>query len=513
MTSPGAPPSSAKLQGIKAPSLLQAEPGDNVDAMNIHFKWYASTVLEAKDNQVLVRFGSWAEENNEWVACDGGRLAPCSTFTNGEMVDNVELGVTAEVSVGDSVEVYHRDVSKWIPSTVSEVSDDGEYLKVHNNAGVWVNINQNSVRMYEYKQFTVSNVDFEVWARYSDPKFIGQGAYGCVIAANDLQCNPAVVADNPDAGKVAIKKIIDIQDMDEIDAMRTLREIKICRHLTGHENVTTLLEVFPSTKLEPFNEVYLVFELMPTDLSRLIRANELQNERIPSFTYQLIRGLKFIHSAGIMHRDIKPSNILVNPETGTLKLADFGLAIGPAGTSHQLINYVVTRWYRAPELLLDNEEYGCAIDMWSVGCILIEMLLRKPLLKGKSSKDQLRLILSLLGKPSTEDCEFIQKDRYRDMLLKMTDRPPVPWERVLEQGGALDVSPPPFPCLDLVDCLLKFSPERRLNATDALAHPFFNELRDIDNEPECQELFGFVTEDLEADEVYRLIREESFLQC
>merc|ERR1712166_179994 len=98
------------------------------------------------------------------------------------------------------------------------------------------------------------------------------------------------------------------------------------------------------------------------------------------------------------------------------------------------------------------------------------------------------------------------------MLLKMTDRPPVPWERVLEQGGALDVVPPPFPCLDLVNCLLKFSPDRRLSATDALSHTYFNEIRDPDNEPECQELFGFVTEDLEAEEVYRLIREESFLQ-
>merc|ERR1719460_1575959 len=109
-----------------------------------------------------------------------------------------------------------------------------------------------------------------------------------------------------------------------------------------------------------------------------------------------------------MHRDTKPSNILVNPE-GDIKIADFGLAIGPAGISHQLINYVVTRWYRAPELLLDNAAYDFAIDMWSVGCILIEMLIRKPLLKGKSSKDQLRLILSLLGSPAPEDVTFIEK--------------------------------------------------------------------------------------------------------
>eukprot|EP00658_Telonema_sp_P-2_P029835 TRINITY_DN22631_c0_g1_i3.p1 TRINITY_DN22631_c0_g1~~TRINITY_DN22631_c0_g1_i3.p1 ORF type:complete len:519 (+),score=125.51 TRINITY_DN22631_c0_g1_i3:208-1764(+) len=509
---------SAKAQGIKAPSSMDCQVGDMVDGMDKYFKWYAAHVVEEGDNQVLVHFGSWPEERNEWLGLESGRLAPCGHFTDGKLVNETELGVTADMAIGDCVEVLHDDMQKWIPCTVSDVSDDGEYIQVPNQ-DEWVCLNHGRVRIYWYRQFNVTNVAFEVWNRYTDPKFIGQGAYGCVISAADLQSvNQTCSADASvgkgefgDVGRVAIKKIIDIQDMDEIDAMRTLREIKICRHLTGHENVTRILEVFPSTQLEPFNEVYLVFELMPTDLSRLIRGNQLQNKWIASYSYQIIKALKFIHSAGIMHRDIKPSNILVNPERGTVQVADFGLAIGKAGSTHQLINYVVTRWYRAPELLLDNELYNGAIDMWSVGCIIIEMLLRKPLLKGKSSKDQLRLILSLLGKPCDEDCQFIQKDKYREMLLKMTNIPPVPWERVMEQGGVLEGAD--TVCLDFVDCLLRFSPDRRLSAPAALEHPYFEDFHDPDDEPECDQEFGFVTEDLQPEQVYALIREESLLIC
>merc|ERR1712096_11643 len=121
-----------------------------------------------------------------------------------------------------------------------------------------------------FHKFTVQEVEFEVWDRYTKPKFIGQGAYGCVISALDSETNT----------QVAIKKIIDIQEMDNIDAMRTLREIKICRHLTGHENVVTLLDMIPPTKLKNINEVYLVFEWMYCDLSRFIRSGSLKDVHI-----------------------------------------------------------------------------------------------------------------------------------------------------------------------------------------------------------------------------------------
>lgn len=497
---------SAKLSGKKAPEKFLPAAGDTIEAMDGYFKWYTSEVVRVTSSgRVLVKFGDWPERFNEWIAADAGRLCEILTFTNGETTNRMSMGTTAEVPVGCNVEVYCRNERKWQQTKVTQVSEDGESLKVEGD-DKWVCINDGRIRLYKepepevsdeapvlpvnFHKFTVQDVEFEVWDRYTEPKFIGQGAYGCVISAKDA------VTSN----RVAIKKIIDIQEMDNIDAMRTLREIKICRHLTGHENVVTLLDVIPPVRLDPINEVYLVFEWMYCDLSRFIRSGSLKDVHIMGFSYQIIRAMKFIHSAGIMHRDIKPSNILVNPE-GDIKLADFGLAIGAAGSSHQLINYVVTRWYRAPELLLDKKEYTGAIDMWSVGCIFAEMLARRPLFRGQSSKDQLRLILSLLGKPSAADCEFIDKPRYKDMLLKMTDRPTVPWKKVYPSHDDN--------CLDLLNRLLQFSPDKRLNATESLAHPYFKDLHDPEDEHDCKELFGFVTEDLPVESIFTLIGEES----
>jgi len=337
------------------------------------------------------------------------------------------------------------------------------------------------------------DVEFEVWDRYEQPKFIGQGAYGCVISARDKTTQQPV----------ALKKVIDIQEMDNIDAMRTLREMKICRHLRGHENIVKLLEVIPPTTCDvKINEVYMAFEWMAGDLSKFIRSGAIQDTHVMGFTYQILAALKYIHSAGIMHRDMKPSNILVNP-AGDIKLADFGLAIGAAGQSHQLINYVVTRWYRAPELLLDQKNYGYAIDMWSTGCILGEMLARRPLFRGNSSKDQLRLILSLLGKPKPEDVEFVDKPRYKEMLLKMQEKAAIPWNKIFHKGSA--------EALDLLDKTLQFSPDKRINAAESLQHPYFATLHNPEFEPDCKEQFRYVTEDLDVKEVWKQLAEESMI--
>jgi mitogen-activated protein kinase 1/3 len=214
----------------------------------------------------------------------------------------------------------------------------------------------------------------------------------------------------------------------------------------------------------------------------------------------MLRGMKYVHSAGIMHRDIKPSNLLINNE-GDLKVADFGLAIGQAGESHQLISYVVTRWYRAPELLLDKKDYSFAVDMWSIGCILAEMLGCKPLFRGNSSRHQLHLILSVLGKPSREDVVASANPRYHDMLNKMEDRRSVGWAKLYPDA--------PVQALDLLDKLLSFNPERRPTCEEALAHPYLEELRIPHDEPEHRLNFSYVTEDLKVDDIWRQIDQDA----
>ncbi|KAJ0106334.1 hypothetical protein Patl1_17663 [Pistacia atlantica] len=221
--------------------------------------------------------------------------------------------------------------------------------------------------------------------------------------------------------EVAIKKIGNAFD-NRIDAKRTLREIKLLRHMS-HENVScvsfslpklhfwfmlqvdalrisqgairgaviAIKDIIRPPKKDTFNDVYIVYELMDTDLHQIIRSNQpLTDDHCQYFLYQLLRGLKYVHSASVLHRDLKPSNLLLNANCD-LKIGDFGLARTTSETDF-MTEYVVTRWYRAPELLLNCTEYTAAIDIWSVGCILGEIMTREPLFPGKDYVHQLRLI-------------------------------------------------------------------------------------------------------------------------
>ncbi|XP_056863303.1 mitogen-activated protein kinase 12-like [Raphanus sativus] len=158
-----------------------------------------------------------------------------------------------------------------------------------------------------------------------------------------------------------------------------------------HENVTAIKDIVRPPQRDIFNDVYIVYELMDTDLQRVLRSNQtLSHDQCRFFVYQLLRGLKYVHLANILHRDLRPSNVLLNSKH-ELKIGDFGLARTTSDTDF-MTEYVVTRWYRAPELLLNCSEYTAAIDIWSVGCILGEIMTGQPLFPGKDYVHQLRLI-------------------------------------------------------------------------------------------------------------------------
>ena len=219
-------------------------------------------------------------------------------------------------------------------------------------------------------------------------RVIGSGAYGVVISAKD--------AKSPSEQACAIK-MVPKAFSDEIDAKRILREIKLLKHFR-HENIVSLIDMMPPNVkyLEDFNDVYMVADLMETDLHRIIYSKQkLSIDHVQYFIYQTLRGLKYIHSAQVLHRDLKPSNLLVNSNCD-LKICDFGLARGVHAKDDErnatmlLTEYVVTRWYRAPEIMLACHEYSYPIDVWSVGCIFAELLLRKPLFPGEDYIDQVR---------------------------------------------------------------------------------------------------------------------------
>lgn len=239
-------------------------------------------------------------------------------------------------------------------------------------------------------------VDFSPCSsEYELQESIGKGAYGVVCSAVHKQTK----------AKVAIKKISKISDHIEV-ARRTLRELKILRYFK-HENIISIRKLMQHTKDDKNVEVYIVLDYMDTDLHNLIQSNQvLSIEHIRYFLYQMLCGLKYIHSANVLHRDLKPSNILVN-ENCLLKIGDFGLARGiinnelvtnNTNTDFLMTQYVATRWYRAPELLLGTN-YTFSVDLWSVGCILAEMFRKTQLFPGKSFTDQLFRVLSITGLP------------------------------------------------------------------------------------------------------------------
>ena len=365
-----------------------------------------------------------------------------------------------------------------------------------------------------YKLAVVNGLSFVVEARYTPLKTLGCGAYGVVCAA-------AVAGEEE---HVAIKKMGGIFDETKGslgEAKRALRELLLLRHLQ-HDNLLTLRHVM----LPPpdCGDVYIVSDLLDSDLSRVIASPEaLSEDHVRYFLYQLLCGVQFLHSANVVHRDLKPSNILVNRECD-LRIADFGLArsldekvvepsdlmpgvygesgsvdssssssssnsnIGGEGArapglepNALMTQYVVTRWYRAPELLLLYDKYSHAVDIWSVGCILAELLVRKPLFPGHNFKHQLQLIIDLVGSPPADSLGKVDA-RIQSFVRMWSGRPAQPLATALPAASA--------EVLSLLERLLQFQPQDRLAADGALRHSYLDQFADeeVDEDDEVGSL-------------------------
>nr|XP_020461902.1 mitogen-activated protein kinase 7-like isoform X2 [Monopterus albus]XP_020461903.1 mitogen-activated protein kinase 7-like isoform X2 [Monopterus albus] len=319
------------------------------------------------------------------------------------------------------------------------------------------------------------DVKFDVGEEYDIIETIGTGAYGVVSSARRR--------DN--GQQVAIKKISNAFEV-VTNAKRTLRELKILKHFK-HDNIIAIKDILqPNLPHSAFKSVYVVLDLMESDLHQIIHsAQTLTPEHTRYFLYQLLRGLKYVHSANVIHRDLKPSNLLVN-ENCELKIGDFGMARGLSShpeESYSLTEYVATRWYRAPELLLSLNHYSLAIDLWSVGCIFAEMLGRKQLFPGKHYVHQLQLILSVLGTPPEGLIGAIRADRVRSYVQSLPSRSAVPLAKLYPQAEP--------DALDLLGAMLRFDSHERISVTQALEHPYLAKYHDPDDEPICVPAFDF----------------------
>eukprot|EP00037_Helgoeca_nana_P013251 m.121909 g.121909 ORF g.121909 m.121909 type:complete len:568 (-) comp21925_c0_seq2:97-1800(-) len=338
---------------------------------------------------------------------------------------------------------------------------------------------------------------WQVDARYQPLKLIGSGAYGVVCSAHDRKTGK----------EVAIKKIQKAFDIVTI-AKRTLLEIKLLRHFQSHENVITIEGILqPPPAPLPFNDVYVVMELMESDLHRIIYSKQkLTSDHVRYFLWQLLRGLKYIHSAKVVHRDIKPGNLLVTSKCD-LKICDFGMARGisanPLEHAGFMTAYVATRWYRAPEVMLSFKEYTYGIDLWSAACIFAEMLGRKHLFPSRTYVEHLNLVLKHLGLPSDSCISRIGSQKAQKYLRSLNPIQSPPLQEVYPHASA--------DAIDLLQKMLKFDPDERISIEDALGHPYLKEHHDLTDEPSCTEFdFDFEAEsgELSAQDYREKILEE-----
>ncbi|KAJ5138758.1 uncharacterized protein N7515_003606 [Penicillium bovifimosum] len=320
--------------------------------------------------------------------------------------------------------------------------------------------------MVHFVRSDVLGGKFETPNRYSAPETLKIGVSGIVCSSWD-QIGQQYVA---------VKKIIQPFNT-PATAQHIYREIKLLRHLK-HENVIRPLDIF----ISPREDIYLVTELMQTDLRELLDSKSLSHEFVQFFLYQLMRGLKYIHSAGVVHRDLEPKNILIN-ENCDLKICDFGLARVREPQMTGYLSTISSRLYRAPEIMLLCQTYGEKVDIWSAGCIFAEMLLGKPLFPGKDSFEQFSAITKLLGTPSEET------------LVKMTSQSTRGVLDTLPQHDGLGLSST-FPNIDpsalqLLEKMLVFDPDHRISAAEALTSPYLASYHDPTDEPVAEEQFDW----------------------
>jgi serine/threonine protein kinase len=304
-------------------------------------------------------------------------------------------------------------------------------------------------------------------AEFTESQKIGEGTYGQVYKARDT------------SGEwVALKKLR-LDDNGEGVPVTTLREVALLKELV-HDNIVRLRDVVAAPP-----KLYLVFDYHEQDLKQCMDKHfrdGMPGTLIKTCIMQILRGVAYCHSKRVLHRDLKPQNVLIDV-SGRVKLADFGLArvlqnLNPQHYTHE----VVTLWYRAPELLLGKREYSMSVDTWSIGCIFAELCCRKPLFPGDSEIDQLFRIFRCLGTP-TEDLwpGCTQLPNFQECFPKWTPKRMREEVPNIEEGGA-----------DLLAHLVIYTAERRVNARDALQHPYFDEVRALPDTalPRLSDFFG-----------------------
>ena len=318
---------------------------------------------------------------------------------------------------------------------------------------------------------------------------IGGGAYGVVWRAIDRTTGL----------QVAIKKCFDIFTSKE-DTEKLYREITLLRRL-NHKNIVQLIDV-----IRAFNQkdIYLIFEFVDTDLHQVIKLDILNTSHHEFIIYQILCCLKYLHSGGILHRDLKPANILIDSDCN-VKVADFGqartlktLGAREVIASSVMSGYIATRWYRAPEIVFEENKYSYAIDVWGVGCILAELILQRPLFPGNSTINQMELICDLCGKPKQSYIKEMFQDDELKLIATLNLKKRKSFRKVFEGSSKV--------VIHFLKKCLEMNPKKRLTVEEALNHPFLRRWRDERFEEVLDEPMMLAeTKELCIDEIRKMI--------
>ncbi|ODV84623.1 hypothetical protein CANARDRAFT_8605 [[Candida] arabinofermentans NRRL YB-2248] len=289
--------------------------------------------------------------------------------------------------------------------------------------------------------------------RYTKEKKVGEGTYAVVYLGKQLSNDR----------NIAVKEIKTTGFKDGLD-MSAIREVKHLQELK-HENIIELIDVYSDSS----NNLNLILEFLPSDLEMIINNKKIMivPANIKAWMLMTLRGLHHCHRNGILHRDLKPNNLLISPG-GLLKLADFGLARSLGTPEERLTSNVVTRWYRAPELLFGAKHYSEVIDIWAVGIIFAELMLRTPYLPGKNDQDQVVVTFQALGTPTEDNWQGVSNlPNYNNLTVY-----PQPSRQELRNRfpAATEVA------LELMCGMLTLNPNKRFDTRQSLTHKYFLEL-------------------------------------
>ena len=329
--------------------------------------------------------------------------------------------------------------------------------------------------------------------QYHPMQYIGRGGYGIVFK----------VTSDADGEEYAGKIISNIFGT-LLDAKRMLREITILGSLS-HENINDIYDICCIPDKNNFDSIVLISTLMEADLHQVIHSAQLEISHIRFITYQLFRAIKYLHSADIIHRDLKPANILLN-SSAEIRICDFGLSRSIDDNSTDLSHYVSTRWYRAPELLLEYETYDGKIDIWSIGCIIAEMIKGKAIFQGRSTTDQLLTITQIIGSPTNEELRNCINPKARAYMDSLPFTPKKKFAEILSISNDDEVS---LAGADLIDKCLLWDPDERISITEALQHPFISLYHEEYDEDiwtgQSNNICSFENEELNINDVRKLM--------